>query len=79
MARFWFCVGRVKGPLEIMGANYGDYDTSPDQLRPGVQLSGPTLRPRQRPRQRPGPRPRPRPRPRLRQRQRQRPRQRPRQ
>ena len=25
--RFWFCVGLVKGPLEIMGANYGDYDT----------------------------------------------------
>ena len=24
---FWFCVGLVKGPLEIMGGNYGDYDT----------------------------------------------------
>ena len=31
---FWFCVGLVKGPLEIMGANYGDYDT----LREGDQL-----------------------------------------
>ena len=47
-----------------MGANYGDYDTSPDQLRPGVQLSGPT--PRQRPRQRPRPRPSPWPTPGLR-------------
>ena len=40
---FWFCVVAVKGPLEIMAANYGDYDTSlVINCTQGVPLSRPT-------------------------------------